>query len=594
MSANNFIPNSITCIVTCHAEGTLVHRTLLSLERARERALPVQTEILIVLDRANEATKRYFAGRVKGPLDRVVECDLGDAGLARNFGVTQARGEYIAIMDGDDLVCDDWFSKCFALNEKLGARHILHSQWILTFGRAWTAWRQLDQASDECFVTNFLTQNYWSALCFAHRSVFEDIGYQYADPKHGYGYEDMHWNCETIVKGYQHVSVPETVHFVRLKESQSRNLNHVRDKTTIPPSKLFSAEVFARFFLNPGREEKRPSKVKAFLSAHVRDAGRSLQNVYTDTCELIGKARRRESKQALNFYARRTVMSYLRAAYFLTLRPFVHASPAVVRDTLWSSVSHVYGLLGMTKSAMMVPPFLVRGMIPISEIEPELFPSDNVLRKINHVPPLARELELAKVYLRLLKAVGNGVDHLLLLPEHFDEKVESFLPALWKQYSATETWLVVSLNAKYESLAPTAPRYVRWFPMYEPIEHEPRFAEMLGRALLQTKYRTVHVVLSSALGHLVNQFVRPVRTLGEMHVIYSPVADTDARAVALNAVYDRAAWFSSLSVPDEATRTWLFATYGPFTPDIQILPSRRVETPAPAGAFGGSLVPATE
>src|SRR5271166_2816189 len=105
---------SISCLLNLHAEGILAHRTIKSLELARKFAEErgVRSELLIVFDRATDETVQYVerSAHVDGAA-KIIFTDFGDPGPARNAGIEQATGEYISLLDGDDLVSQNWLFK---------------------------------------------------------------------------------------------------------------------------------------------------------------------------------------------------------------------------------------------------------------------------------------------------------------------------------------------------------------------------------------------------------------------------------------------------------------------------------------------------
>ncbi len=88
----------ISVVITAHREGLLAHRTLRSVRQSKTCAesLGVRSEILVVLDRPDSATRTYFDQQ---PDVRLYEVDFGDTGPSRNFGARQrAAGISIFLM----------------------------------------------------------------------------------------------------------------------------------------------------------------------------------------------------------------------------------------------------------------------------------------------------------------------------------------------------------------------------------------------------------------------------------------------------------------------------------------------------------------
>ena len=66
---------------------------------------------------------------------KVIEVDRGSLGMARNDGIAQARGKYVRLCDGDDLISFNLISAMYFDAEQFGSRTILVAEWLFAFGR---------------------------------------------------------------------------------------------------------------------------------------------------------------------------------------------------------------------------------------------------------------------------------------------------------------------------------------------------------------------------------------------------------------------------------------------------------------------------
>lgn len=233
----------LTAIATFHAEGILAHATLrsylLSRDRAREAGVTVQ--MILLLDNADEVTSNTV--RYHPDLDGtelILDISVGDCGLGRNLGVGRAAGTYVCTLDGDDLISRDYFQRHVEFARRQPGQIVLHAEIVVSFGAIGYFSHQVDQRAMPFTTDMLMTVNPWISAVFARREAFEDVPYQACFPKQtGFGFEDWHWGCETTAAGYEHLVVPDTAYFYRVKSSGSMNQNSSALQAVIPPTALF-------------------------------------------------------------------------------------------------------------------------------------------------------------------------------------------------------------------------------------------------------------------------------------------------------------------------------------------------------------------
>lgn len=234
----------VSLLITFHSEGILAHSTLNSIERCRQfaEAAGITTEYVWVLDRCDEETKRVlfdhpaFRGNTT-----VVEVSYGDPGASRNSGIDNSHGSAIAILDGDDYYSTNWLERAWHYLREFGPNAILHPEFVVNFGAHSAYCWHVDQTGKYYERDALLVGNLWSSWTFAHRSVYERCPYVTTRPlETGFGYEDWHWNCETIAAGYQHRLAWGTVAFYRRKKQRSVVNASVDVNAIIAPSRLFA------------------------------------------------------------------------------------------------------------------------------------------------------------------------------------------------------------------------------------------------------------------------------------------------------------------------------------------------------------------
>ncbi len=236
----------ISVIMTVHKEGRLVHRSINSFKRALNFAHPLRSEFIIIIDKPSIDTRNYFQAYPDNDILEYVE--YGDLGPSRNHGVNLAKGKYVAFVDADDLVCENWFKAAYDMLEaKQDQKIILHPEYLLFFGDMFDSNNQvsirklIDSSQSHYSDYNLIEHNLWSSLCFTDRLLMKAVPYRKA--RSGFGFEDWDFNLDSIVYGARHKTVEKTVHFTRLKKTGSLDSEKQGKHSTLSPSVLFDQSV---------------------------------------------------------------------------------------------------------------------------------------------------------------------------------------------------------------------------------------------------------------------------------------------------------------------------------------------------------------
>lgn len=242
------VKGSISVVITFHNEGAYAHRTLNGLELMCRSAAEhdLQVELLCALDNADPLTAEIVS---QHPLvsrqGQCLEMRHGDVGSSRNHAIDQATGDYIAILDGDDLYSPRWLALAYDRCRQFEWPVIVHPERIVSFGILKGMATVFDTTCGDLNEISPLTANRWIVTSFAPRAVYQCLPYTATDTgRTGFGFEDWHWNCETLAAGLHHVTAAETALFYR-RRPDSMVMQQLAHRAIIRPTALARSPHFA-------------------------------------------------------------------------------------------------------------------------------------------------------------------------------------------------------------------------------------------------------------------------------------------------------------------------------------------------------------
>ena len=364
----------LTIIVTAHDEGITAHKTMLSLFRALEpiEEAGVTYEILVHVDQGDVDTTKYFSRYAADNRVRVVESDFGDLGLSRNRALALSCGEFVALLDGDDLVSKNWLIEALQLVKAADFDLIARPQMVVKFTPGLSEdWPVLIQQNNDSGTRDYeairmLSNNPWPAVMLARRTLLAEPGF--VQNSRGFGFEDYAFNADMVAKGVRQVVVPRTVFYYRQKDdgvyARLRRSNAV----------FFYSELFDTGYL---QSITIPPEVAGVMPAGMRR--RSLLRAFV-------------------------VSGYELAA----------SLPLIGRAAR--------GLLGMWRKgrrrradvSAVIPDWMIEEWKGINQIEFKLFPRQDLLAGLEIYP--TTDSRLGWIYRRLIDGVSAQVDYLFVVP----------------------------------------------------------------------------------------------------------------------------------------------------------------------------------
>jgi glycosyltransferase involved in cell wall biosynthesis len=205
----------------------------------------VVIETIVVLDRPDDVTKSALQ-RIDFSFSdyfHIIEIDRRSVGLARNDAVEKAKGRYVRLTDGGDLLSFNLLSNMYFLAEQLGPRAILIAEWVFGFGDR----HHCSHYEDLKVITplSLIDTHPFGSQIFFSRSLFGQLRFDDLARSSEYAYDDWHFATEAVARGYEYHVAKDTILFYRRRQGSTFNLvnNSVRQ---IPPSSLFLPSVFRK------------------------------------------------------------------------------------------------------------------------------------------------------------------------------------------------------------------------------------------------------------------------------------------------------------------------------------------------------------
>lgn len=363
-SRKNGAAAPIGVVLNGHREGRLLAHTLDSLTLARNYAAErgCGVDVHLILDRPDEATVAV-AGAYAAMLASCQQVSFGNLGASRQAGLACAHNDWIAFLDGDDLISRNWLYDAYTL--AAAAAHprdtVFHTEMFVGFGAEVFFRRAMRSEDPEFDPLCLIADWFFCNNLFAHRSVFERCPIEPYDHEKGLGSEDWHWSCQTSAAGFKRDFVPGTIYFYRMKPpSQSLGM---QGGLMHKASRLFTRETVQKlakheppsglaesFNWSPAPETPRLRReIPAWVAEHALDQAEA-------EAQLVEVARFMKANPALRTFPPR--MHYGAAEFYRRSAPRLTAAPGKIA-VFWGEAERIGG-----------PYFLRRVIAAIREVRP--------------------------------------------------------------------------------------------------------------------------------------------------------------------------------------------------------------------------------
>jgi len=168
-------------------------------------------EVIVVDDGSTDSTPEVLA-QFGNRIEVVTQENRGQS-AARNVGIRQARGEYIGLLDADDLWTDVHTSSLLPVlvNDNSCLAAIGHTQYVKSSGG------RITERTSGFYAQELVGAGLYRSELFSHIGFFDET------MRHG---EDLDWKARFSESGLKARLVPETVFCYRRHEN---NMTNVRE-----------------------------------------------------------------------------------------------------------------------------------------------------------------------------------------------------------------------------------------------------------------------------------------------------------------------------------------------------------------------------
>lgn len=469
----------ITVIVTAHAEGRLIHRTLRSVEVATEyaRSRDIRCEVIVVADNADSSTADYLDVHFCSHNDvaRKFHVSFADPGLARNYGAEKAAGKYVAFLDGDDLISRTWLCNAFLMAEKSVTNIACCPEYLVTFENQNAIMKYRGTRDEDFYLLNLMEYNSWCSIFFVDKELFLANKFQATPLESGFGYEDWHWYLQAIANGIDIVIAPETAAFYRRKAAGSRLLIHGQHSVICPKTDFFNINLLEHYIASsrPSLEatpsvEKKRSELRAALQ----------KRFYRFTDQI-----------------------------FIT---FPKLYPWLQRKGILEKIHD-------RKTSF--PQWLLNEWKAVNALEPQIFPDVETLNSICWYTP--GQTRIAQPYIDLVRLYGDNVSHVFFVPwlkrGGADRVVINYIKAL-VELGRHAGIVVISDrddDSPWSSLLPDNVKFIEFGKLFSHLSSNER-EQLIARLIVQYEPKVIHNINSELFYEVLLKYGRAISSISRI------------------------------------------------------------------------------
>lgn len=251
----------VSLVLNVHREQDLLYPTLRSLLDTVQHAQlhELKSELVIVADYADERTLTLLKNYDYTGFDaiRLENIEVRSLGLARNYGIEVAVGEYIVTADADDLVSRNFIYELYQLHQASQNKKIVaFPEYYHSFGDGSYVCKfySLDRvglyrmAGEHPYVSRFM----------ARRADLLNVPYRDCSSGTVYAYEDYDINLRLICAGFDLLVAPDTIVFYRQRNGSIMASLGRDQKRMVPNSAFFEGNEFLKLLEQRDQETVLP------------------------------------------------------------------------------------------------------------------------------------------------------------------------------------------------------------------------------------------------------------------------------------------------------------------------------------------------